>query len=199
MTDTPVFFATPAMFAAWLRRHHARERELLVGFYKKGSGTPSITWPESVAEALCVGWIDGVRRRLDEDRYTIRFTPRSPKSTWSAVNVAMAKRLIAEGRMLPAGLAAFERRREAATGIYSYEQRKTAELLPAHQKQLRANRAARAYFEAQAPGYRHAVAHWIGSAKQDATRERRLATLIACSAEGRKIPPFIERKGVGAK
>lgn len=197
MTDTPTFFATPARFAAWLRRHHARERELLVGYYKKGSGKPSITWPESVAEALCVGWIDGVRRGLDEERYTIRFTPRTAKSTWSAVNVTMAERLIAEGRMLPAGLAAFQRRREAATAIYSYEQRATAELSAPHLTQLRAHRPARMYFDAQAPGYRHAVAHWISSAKQDATRERRLATLIACSAEGRKVPPFIERKGAG--
>lgn len=199
MTDTPVFFSTPAKFAAWLRKHHARERELLVGFYKKGSGTPSITWPESVAEALCVGWIDGVRRSLDEERYTIRFTPRQAKSTWSAVNVKMAQQLIADGRMLPAGLAAFERRRDDATAIYAYEQRKTAELSPAQARLLHANRAARAHFDAQPPGYRHIVAHWINSARQESTRERRLAHLIECSAEGRRIRGFAERKGAGEK
>ena len=194
MSDMPVFFETPATFGRWLHAHHAREKALLVGFYKKGSGKPSLTWPESVAEALCVGWIDGVRKSLDEDSYTIRFTPRTSKSTWSTVNVKMAERLIAEGRMLPAGLAAFERRTERATAIYGYEQRATAELSAAHLKQLRANRAAHAYFEAQAPSYRHTVAYWIYSAKQEATRDRRLAQLIECSAAGRKVAPFLERK-----
>ena len=192
MTDAPVFFKTPARFAAWLEAHHLRERELLVGFYKKDSGKPSITWPESVAEALRVGWIDGVRRSRDAESYTIRFTPRSPKSTWSAVNVKLAEQLIAEGRMLPAGLAAFERR--PAHSGYSYEQRKDLALSPAQLKQLKAHPGARAFFEAQAPSYRHACVHWILSAKREATCQGRLEKLIECSAAGRKIPPFIERK-----
>ena len=187
MSGEPVFFATPERFRAWLRAHHARETELLVGFYKKDSGKPSMTWPESVAEALCVGWIDGVRRSRDRESYTIRFTPRTPKSTWSAVNVALAEQLIADGRMQPAGLSAFERRTDAATAIYAYEQRKTAELTPAQARRVRANRAAATYFAAQPPGYRHLVAWWINSAKQEATRERRLERLIACSAQGRRL------------
>jgi hypothetical protein len=124
----PTFFATPAEFRAWLERHHADRRELLVGFYKKSSGRPSITWPESVDEALCFGWIDGVRRSLGEEAYTIRFTPRQARSTWSAVNVRRARELIAEGRMTPAGLAAFEARGDDRTAIYSYEQRRAATL-----------------------------------------------------------------------
>ncbi len=194
MSDTPAFFTTPGAFGAWLRAHHASAKELLVGLYKRGSGKPSITWPESVAEALCVGWIDGVRRSRDAESYTIRFTPRTPKSTWSAVNVKLAQRLIAEGRMHPAGLAAFERRTEAATAVYSYEQRATAALTPPQERRLRANRSARAYFDAQPPSYRRLAAYWINSAKQESTRDRRLAQLIECSAAGRKVPPFIERK-----
>src|SRR5688500_11540800 len=123
----PTFFATPAEFRAWLERNHADRRELLVGFYKKSSGRPSITWPESVDEALCFGWIDGVRRSLGEEAYTIRFSPRQARSTWSAVNMRRARELIAEGRMTPAGLAAFEARGDDRTAIYSYEQRRAAQ------------------------------------------------------------------------
>ena len=126
----PTFFATPEDFRAWLEEHHDTETELLVGFHKKGSGRPSITWPESVDQALCFGWIDGVRRRIDDDSYSIRFTPRKQRSTWSAVNVRRVGELTELGLMRPAGVAAFERRSDDRTAIYAYEQRKTAELDP---------------------------------------------------------------------
>jgi uncharacterized protein YdeI (YjbR/CyaY-like superfamily) len=186
----PIFFATPADWRAWLEEHHDTERELLVGFRKRGSGRASITWPESVDEALCFGWIDGVRRRLDDDSYTIRFTPRRARSTWSAVNVARVKELEAEGRMHPAGLAAFARRSDDRTAIYSYEQRRTAELGEAYEAELRADPAAWAYFAAQPPSYRRAAAHWVTSAKREETRRRRLAQLVADSAQGRPIGPL---------
>src|SRR5262245_13828747 len=118
------FFATPLDFRKWLEKHHQSSRELWVGFYKKGSGKPSITWPESVDEALCFGWIDGLRKSVDEISYTIRFSPRKPKSIWSAINIKRAKELEGEGRMWPSGMKAFEARRENRSGIYSYEQRR---------------------------------------------------------------------------
>ena len=192
MTDTPTFFSTPAKFGAWLKKHHATATELLVGFYTTSSGKPSMTWPESGAEALCCGWIDGIRRNRDAESYTIRFTPRKPKSNWSAVNVALAQQLIADRRMQPAGLTAFQRRPEHPG--YSYEQRKGLTLSPAQLKQFRSHRQAHAYFEAQAPSYRQACVHWILSAKQEATSQRRLDLLITCSSEGRRIPAFLERK-----
>src|SRR5919204_6825845 len=150
----PTFFATPADFRAWLERHHDSVSELLVGFHKKGSGRPSITWPEAVDQALCFGWIDGVRRRIDEDSYTIRFTPRKPSSTWSAVHVKRMEELIEEGLVAPAGLAAFERRSDDRTAIYAYEQRKTAQLPDEYEARLRANAAAAEFFDSQPPWYR---------------------------------------------
>jgi uncharacterized protein YdeI (YjbR/CyaY-like superfamily) len=184
------FFATPAEFRAWLQEHHESATELLVGFYKKGSGKPSITWPESVDQALCFGWIDGVRRSLGDEAYTIRFTPRKPSSNWSAVNVKRIGELIAEGHVHPAGLAAFERRSDDRTAIYAYEQRKTAQLPPAFEQQLRANEKAAEFFDGQPPWYRRTAAHWVISAKREATRERRLAQLIEDSANGRRIGPL---------
>jgi uncharacterized protein YdeI (YjbR/CyaY-like superfamily) len=186
----PRFFATPAEFRAWLEEHHADATELLVGFYKKGSGRPSITWPESVDEALCFGWIDGVRRRIDDERYTIRFSPRQKRSTWSAYNITRAKELIAEGRMTPAGLAAFEARTDERSAIYSYEQRRNAQLEPDEQARLEADPAAWEWFQAQPPSYRRPAIHWVTSAKRPETRERRLAALIADSAAGRAIKPL---------
>lgn len=194
----PVFFATAAEFRGWLRAHHATERELFVGYHRKDTGTPSITWPESVAEALCVGWIDGVRRRLDDERYTIRFTPRNANSTWSAVNIALMEKLIADGHALPAGIEAFARRKEARSGIYSYEQQERATLDPADERRFRANRKAWAWFQAAPAGYRHTATWLIVSAKRPDTRQRRLDELIACSAEGRRIPsltPTAKRGG----
>jgi uncharacterized protein YdeI (YjbR/CyaY-like superfamily) len=182
----PTFFATPADFRAWLAEHHADAQELLVGFYKKGSGRPSITWPESVDEALCFGWIDGVRKRIDDVSYTIRFTPRKPRSTWSAVNIRRVEELTRLGRMQPAGLAAFAARTEDNSGIYSHEQPR-AELDPASEQQFRANQQAWDFFQAQPASYRKAAIWWVASAKKEETRCKRLATLIDDSANGRTI------------
>jgi uncharacterized protein YdeI (YjbR/CyaY-like superfamily) len=193
----PTFFATPAQFRVWLEEHHESASELLVGYYKKRSGRPSITWPESVDQALCFGWIDGVRRSLGDEAYTIRFTPRKPRSTWSAVNVARMQELVAEGLVHPAGQAAFERRRDDRTAIYSYEQRRKARLPAEYQQRLRANAAAAEYFDSRPPWYRRTAIHWVISAKREATRERRLAQLIEDSAAGRTLrqltPPGARR------
>lgn len=184
---TPTFFPTPAAWRKWLAAHHASAKELLVGFYKKESGRASITWPESVDEALCYGWIDGVRRRVDEASYSIRFSPRRATSIWSTVNTRRAGELIEAGRMRAAGLKAFEARLEAKTSIYAYEQRRTAKLPPSLEKQLKSNKAAWAYFTAQPPGYRHLISWWVISAKKEETRLKRLATLIADSAKQRRV------------
>jgi uncharacterized protein YdeI (YjbR/CyaY-like superfamily) len=193
----PTFFDTPAEFRAWLERHHDSVSELLVGFHKKGSGRPSITWPEAVDQALCFGWIDGVRRRIDDASYSIRFTPRKASSTWSAVNVKRMKELIEQGLVAPAGLAAFERRGDDRTAIYAYEQRTQAKLEPDQEQRLRANEDAYSYFESQPPSYRRAAIHWVTSAKRPETRERRLTQLIECSAEGRTVPPLTPRGAAG--
>jgi uncharacterized protein YdeI (YjbR/CyaY-like superfamily) len=190
----PTFFATPADFRAWLERHHESHGELIVGFHKKGSGRPSITWPEAVDQALCFGWIDGVRRRIDDTSYSIRFTPRKTRSTWSAVNVRRMKELVDDGLVAAAGLAAFERRTDDRTAIYSHEQRRNAKLEPDQERRLRADERARAFFEAQPPSYRRAAIHWVTSAKKPETRERRLQQLIACSAAGEPVPPLRPRR-----
>lgn len=186
----PTFFATPAKLRAWLEAHHEVKTELLVGFYKKSSGKPSITWPESVDEALCFGWIDGVRKTLGDDAYTIRFTPRKRTSIWSAVNVKRVAALTKLGRMTPAGLRAFEARKPEKTGIYSFEHKTPPRLEAAQEKILRANAKAAAFFDAQAPWYRRTATHWVVSAKRAETRERRLAQLVADSAAGRTIRPL---------
>ena len=184
---TPTFFATPAEFRRWLARHHARETELWVGYHKKGTGTPSMTWPESVDEALCVGWIDGIRKSIDADRYMIRFTPRRKHSIWSAVNTKRAQELIDEGRMRPAGRAAFEARTEEKTGVYAFEQREEAQLDVASAALFKRERAAWAAFSAMPAGYRRTAIFWVTSARREETRARRLATLIADSAAGRRL------------
>ena len=198
----PTFFATPENFGRWLEKHHESERELLVGFYKKGSGKPSITWPESVDEALCFGWIDGIRRRIDGDSYSIRFTPRRADSIWSAVNFKRMGELIAAGRVRPAGLAAFAKRSADKTGIYSYEHQRQGEvplpLDPAYEKQLRKDKAAWQYWENETPWYRRIVTRWIMEAKREETREKRLSELIEASAAGRRIKGTAERKRKGA-
>ena len=183
----PSFFAEPAELRAWLEENHERESELLVGFYKKATGKPSITWPEAVDEALCFGWIDGIRRSLGDESYTIRFTPRKARSTWSAVNIARAKELIAERRMRRAGLAAFEARSDDRSAIYAYEQRHHAKLVPDEEREFRANERAWAFFEAQPPSYRKTALWWVVSAKREETRARRLRTLIEDSANGRRL------------
>jgi uncharacterized protein YdeI (YjbR/CyaY-like superfamily) len=186
-SEETIFFASPAAFRAWLETHHTTASELWVGYWKKGTHQPSLTWPESVDEALCFGWIDGLRKSVDEQRYRIRFTPRKAGSIWSAVNVKRVAVLTSEGRMHPAGLRAFAARNEARTAVYAYEQRATATLGEAYEAQFRANAAAWAFFERQPPSYRNTAAWWVISAKQEATRQRRLATLIADSAAGRTI------------
>jgi len=183
----PRFFADPAELRAWLVENHKQATELIVGFYKRDTGRPSITWPESVDEALCVGWIDGHRRSLDAISYQIRFTPRKPTSTWSAINIARVAVLAKEERMLPAGFAAFAARRENKSGIYAYEQR-SATLPAKYAKAFKRDRAAWKFFQAQTPAYRKQVMWWIVSAKQEATRERRLAKVIAHSARGERLP-----------
>ena len=189
----PRFFTTRAAFRAWLERHHADEDELLVGFYKKGSGRPSITWPESVDEALCFGWIDGVRRGIDDESYSIRFTPRRKRSIWSAVNIKRAGELIELGQMAPAGLAAFEARtddRSASTRTSASGRRSSSRSTSSGS---RPQAGAWEWFQAQAPSYRRAALHWVTSAKRPETRERRLAALIADSAAGRTVKPLTRR------
>jgi uncharacterized protein YdeI (YjbR/CyaY-like superfamily) len=183
----PIFFATPAEFRGWLEKHHQTDTELWVGFYRKASGRPSITWPESVDEALCVGWIDGIRKGIDETSYMIRFTPRKRTSTWSEVNIGRVAELTRQSRMQPAGLKAFERRLEARSGIYAYEQRKNASLDPGSEKAFRQHPKAWEFWENQAPWYQKMASWWIISAKREETRQKRLARLISESDAGRRI------------
>jgi uncharacterized protein YdeI (YjbR/CyaY-like superfamily) len=185
------FFATPVELRAWLEANHAQASELWVGFHKKGSGLPSMTWPEAVDEALCFGWIDGVRKSIDETSYANRFTPRKSRSTWSAVNIKRVRELVAEGRMRPAGLRAFAARADDKSGTYSYEQRDAVELGDAYERQFRAKHAAWDFFQAQAPSYRKAAIWWVVSAKKEETRQRRLTALIDDSAAGRRIASLI--------
>ena len=183
-----MFFATPAEFGDWLEAHHAQAPELWVGFYKKGSGLPSMTWPEAVDEALCFGWIDGVRKSIDETSYVIRFTPRRARSTWSAVNIGRVPELQAAGRMRPAGLKTFDERTEDKSRVYSYEQRDGIELGDEYERQFRANTAAWEFSQTQAAWYRKAAIWWVVSAKREETRQKRLAALIDDSASGRTVP-----------
>jgi uncharacterized protein YdeI (YjbR/CyaY-like superfamily) len=182
----PAFFKSAADFHDWLDRHHADARELLVGFYRKESGRGGITYPEALDEALSFGWIDGVRKRLDAEAYTIRFTPRKPGSTWSAVNIKRVGELTARGLMKPSGLRVFQERDERKTRQYSSE-REQGKLDPALDAALRADRTASAFFDAQPPGYRKIAAFWVMSAKKEETRARRLAHLIERSASGARI------------
>jgi uncharacterized protein YdeI (YjbR/CyaY-like superfamily) len=182
----PRFFKTPAAFRKWLATHHAKSKELWVGFYKKGSGKLSITWPESVDEALCFGWIDGVRKSLGDESYVIRFSPRKPTSIWSAVNIRNVERLIKEERMQPAGMRAYEARQDDRSGIYAYEQR-SPELVEPYATTLRSNKAALKFFSAQPPGYRKIMNWWIVSAKREETRLARLSKLIKASENSERI------------
>jgi uncharacterized protein YdeI (YjbR/CyaY-like superfamily) len=194
----PVYFATPAELRAWFEQHHETVDELIVGYLKRATGRPSITWSESVDQALCFGWIDGIRRRVDDERYQIRFTPRRPGSIWSAVNIAKVAELTERGLMRPAGLRAFESRRDDRSAIYTYEQRQTAKLDPAQLDRLRANPQAWAWFSAQPPWYRRAATHWVVSAKREQTRDSRLTKLIEASMAGRTVPPLSRPTGGGA-
>jgi uncharacterized protein YdeI (YjbR/CyaY-like superfamily) len=180
------FFRSPSDLRKWFERHHATATELWVGYYKKGTGKLSITWPESVDEALCFGWIDGIRKSIDNLSYTIRFTPRRGGSIWSAVNIKRAKALADERRMQPVGLKAFHARRENKSGIYAYEQRR-AQLEEPYHSMLRKNKAAWNFFQAQPPYYRKTVGWWVVSAKQEQTRLNRLEQLIQASASGKRL------------
>jgi uncharacterized protein YdeI (YjbR/CyaY-like superfamily) len=181
------FFATAAEFAAWLEQHGVARTEFVVGYYKRGSKRPSMTWAESVDAALCFGWIDGVRKRIDEHSYQIRFTPRKPTSIWSRINIDRARILQREGKMREAGLKAYAHRREDKSRIYSYEQQKTAALNRDDELRFRKAKAAWKFFEAQPPSYRRLVIWRIVSAKRAETRERRLADLIKASQERRRL------------
>jgi len=185
----PTFFGSGEAFRQWLEEHAGNSMELWVGYFKAGSGKPSMTWPESVDHALCFGWIDGIRKRVDDSRYAIRFTPRKPNSTWSAINIKRVEILIADGLVQAAGLAAYEARRENKSAIYSYEQRQT--LLPEpYGLILESNAGAWRFFSAQPPSYRQAAVWWIVSAKKEETRQRRLEQLIADSATGKRLRQF---------
>lgn len=186
----PLFFETPEELRDWLDANHATAPEAFIGAWKKGTGKPSLTWEQIVDEALCVGWIDGIRRRLPGDGWSIRLTPRRKGSNWSAVNVANVERLRAEGRMRPAGEAAFGLRTGDRTGVYSYEQRHAARLSPEQEGEIRANPEAWTWLEAQTPAARAMVVWWVASAKRPETQAKRLATLIADAAAGRKPPPL---------
>jgi uncharacterized protein YdeI (YjbR/CyaY-like superfamily) len=190
----PVFFATRKEFRAWLEEHHSTATELWMGLYKKGSGRPSITWPEAVDEALCFGWVDSVRQRIDDESYMNRFTPRKPTSNWSAVNIRRVEELTKRRLMRAAGLKAFRERREG-TAPYSYEQRHLAKLDPAQEQRFRARREAWAWFHGQPKGYRTTAVYWVASARKPETKERRLDTLIEDSALGRRVPPLRSRTG----
>jgi uncharacterized protein YdeI (YjbR/CyaY-like superfamily) len=182
-----VFFRAPGEWRAWLEAHAADATELWVGFFKRGAGETGITWPEAVDQALCFGWIDGRRQSIDASRYRIRFTARKASSIWSTVNVARVEELSAAGLMRPAGLEAFARRRPERSGVYSHEQAGEPELDAEQQARLRQRPEAWAFFEVQAPSYRKAALWWVVNAKRPETRERRLAALIADSAEGRRL------------
>ena len=186
MSDA-IYFTSPAEFGAWLERHHESESELWLGYFKKATGKPSLTWSQAVDEALCFGWIDGVVRKVDDERHIQRFTPRKASSNWSAINIAKVEQLRGAGRMRPAGEAAFARRRADRSAVYAYEQRENPQLAPEYEQRFTANAAAWEYFMGQPPSYRKPAIWWVVSAKRPETRKRRLATLIEDSAAQRTL------------
>jgi uncharacterized protein YdeI (YjbR/CyaY-like superfamily) len=190
----PRFFESRVQWRSWLEENCDQAREIWVGFYKKSSGLPSVTWPEAVDEALCFGWIDGIRKSIDEVSYTNRFTPRKARSTWSAINIKRVAELHSLGLMRPAGLKAFEERDEARSGTYSYEQRAAAKLDDREVEQFRDNATAWEFWSAQPPSYRRAAVWWVVSAKRAETRSRRLAKLIEDSESSRTISPLTRNR-----
>jgi uncharacterized protein YdeI (YjbR/CyaY-like superfamily) len=187
MAEDPVFFASPAKFRTWLTKHHGTEEVLWVGYHKVATGRPSLTWAQSVDEALCFGWIDGRRMRIDADRYKIRFTPRKSTSNWSAVNVRRFQELLREGLVAPAGVRAFERRSAKRTGVYAYENRARAKFTAAQGRAFRRNPKGWTFFQAQPPSYRSLATWWVNSAKKEETRANRFARLLTASARGRRL------------
>jgi uncharacterized protein YdeI (YjbR/CyaY-like superfamily) len=182
----PIFFKNPAEFRKWLAKNHQSETEVWVGYYRKETGKPSMNWSESVDQALCFGWIDGIRKKVDEEGYCNRFTPRKKTSNWSNINISKVETLIRQGLMMPAGLEAYNHRRENRTGIYSFEN-EIKDLPEAYAMIFRKNKASWEYYSATPPSYRRIVTHWILSAKQEATRLSRLEKLIAGSGEGKRL------------
>jgi len=193
----PAYFPRPADFREWLAANHETATELLVGLHKLGSGRPSITWPESVAEALCFGWIDGVRRSVDEHSYTIRFTPRKASGIWSTVNTKKMQELIASRLVYPAGTRAFEQRSDERSAVYAYENRNAAVLDALSERVFRKNRAAWKFFESCPPWYKRTTIWRIISAKRPVTRAKRLAELIDCCARRTSIPTLRLARGIG--
>jgi uncharacterized protein YdeI (YjbR/CyaY-like superfamily) len=185
----PIYFETPEQLRDWFDANHATADELWIGHWKKSTGRPSLSWSETVDEALCVGWIDGVRHSVDKDRFTQRFTPRRPGSNWSLINVAKVEELTKQGRMRPAGRAAFEARRPDRTGVYSFERGEPA-FTPEQERRFRANAKAWEWFQGKPKSYRRPATWWVISAKQEATRERRLTALIEDSAAGQTVRPL---------
>jgi len=188
-----VFFATPAELREWFEKHHETAAELFVGYYKKNSSRTGISHTEAIEQALCFGWIDSIGRRIDDERYQVRFTPRRKGSVWSAVNVAAVARLTEQGLMRPAGRKVFSERKPDRVAAYSYEQPAGAELDEAQMAVLKAEPQAFQWWSAQSPSYRKAAAHWVVSAKKEETRARRLAQLVSDSAQGRRVPPLVRR------
>jgi uncharacterized protein YdeI (YjbR/CyaY-like superfamily) len=183
----PTFFPTPAAFRAWLKKHHKTADELIVGYYKKSSGKPTITWQESVDEALCFGWIDGIRRSVGPDAYSNRFTPRRKGSNWSAININRVEELTKARRMQPAGLAAFGRRTDAKSRVYTYEQKDFPKFEPKLEKLFKANKKAWAFFQTLPPFYRKGETRWVCTAKAEETKLRRLAKVMeACEQQRRR-------------
>jgi len=184
--DSVIFFANPSEFRKWLEANHQTETELIVGYYKVATKKPTMTWSESVDEALCFGWIDGIRRKFDEESYCIRFTPRNPKSNWSAVNIKKVEEMIRQGKMTQTGLTAYEKRAEARSAIYSYENR-SEKLAPELELRFKENGSAWNFFSSQAPSYQKTRIYWVMSAKQEGTRFLRLEKLIQSSTSGNKL------------
>lgn len=183
-------FLTPAQFRKWLEKNHDKETELLVGFYKKGTGKENMTWTESVEQALCFGWIDAVRRSIDEESYSIRFTRRKPTSIWSNVNIAHVERLAKLGLMHPAGIKAYEARKPEKSGIYSFEDPNNKGLSEERIKIVKKNKKAWEWFSKQAPSFQKTAGHWVETAKQEVTKEKRLQVLIECAERGEPPPPY---------
>lgn len=186
MANAPVFFENTGQFREWLEKNHQTASEIIVGYYKVATGKPTMTWSDSVDEALCFGWIDGIRRSIDGESYCNRFTPRKPNSNWSAINIKKVEELIKLGKMTPAGLAAFEKRKEDCSAVYSYEN-PPGVFPPELEQVFKANKAAWEFFGRQAPSYRKATVNWILSGKQEQTRLSRLEKLIAACADGKKL------------
>lgn len=198
MDEPTLFFSSPDAFYQWLEQHHQHEAVIWVGYYKKHTGIPSLTWPESVDQALCFGWIDGLRRSVDADRYKIRFTPRKPTSIWSDVNVRRYAELLQENRIQPAGIAAYARKKNTHSGLYSFEQNPEQIVLPEEfERQFKSRKTAWSFFQQSAPSIRKASIWWVVSAKQETTRLRRLTELIRCCEEGKKLK-HLQRPGESA-